>query len=476
MYKVVIDAGHGGKDNGATYEGRKEKDDVLEMAFLITNILFNCGIDTIMTRSNDTFVGLRERAEIANDIGADLFLSVHRNSSPEGNVDGVEVWINSKRPKKSEELANNVLDALLKSFDTSRGVNVGYRGDPNKDFAVNRLTNMPSALVEFGFINSDKDNKTFDENKEKIAQDVANAVLETLNTKCMPIKERTLIVKDGVWNVRAEPYGTVVGKVYAGQEYPYSSYKDNFYKIPMGYISEEGVILNDDTLRYNGNEYVKTMAQHKYYDEGHLDNYDDLIDDDNAVEDVFSEHYIKDIIENEMQQGNRESDNRVHCEYCDDFENEINCDLDCFIDNCCEWDICKGKKCGRVKKIESEHKEEKAMQTFKIKKGVWNVRKTPHDGEIVGIVYGYQVYFYEGTMQGWYKVNGGYISPVAINDTKKNRNVVTVKDGRWNVRKQPHLHSEITKVIGGKQMLEYYKLEQDFYFIDGGYLHKNCIM
>jgi len=471
MYKVVIDAGHGGYDNGATYNGRREKDDVLEMSYLITNALAECGIETIMTRSNDVFVPLGERARIANDIGADLFLSIHRNSSPDGDASGVEVWIHSNRPKGSVKLANNVLEALLKTFDDDRGVHAGYRGDITKNFAVNRLTKMPSALVEFGFINSPKDNEIFDENKEKIAKDVADAVLKTLGVKCMPVTERSLIVKDGVWNVRAEPYGTVVGKVSGGEEYNYTDYKDNFYKIPMGWISEQGVILENDGRA------IQTMATLNYNNEGHLDNYYKGMDghcdskEDNREKKPTTSHRGNRFSYDKM---NRDMDNKMksqknHGDYEENNHNHPEKVYDRYKD--------ESKDTNNDKKSMDENIKmgPQSMTTIKIKYGKWNVRKTPHSGKVTGIVYGSQVYKYSGTVQGWYKIKDGYLSPTAIDNIKNKRDVVEVKDGKWNVRKEPDLKANLVGVVGGIQMLEFYEMCNDFYKIDGGYIHKNSV-
>ena len=92
---VCIDAGHGGTDAGAINNNRYEKDDTLKIAKLIEKYLKEQGIKTVMTRTNDTYVSLRERCKIANKKRADLFISIHRNSAEQGN--GVEIWTNSKK-------------------------------------------------------------------------------------------------------------------------------------------------------------------------------------------------------------------------------------------------------------------------------------------------------------------------------------------------------------------------------------------
>ena len=90
-YKVIIDAGHGGADFGATYNGRKEKDDNLDLALAVGNILSQNGIDVVYTRTTDVYQTPFEKAALANEANADFFISFHRNSSPESNqYEGVE--------------------------------------------------------------------------------------------------------------------------------------------------------------------------------------------------------------------------------------------------------------------------------------------------------------------------------------------------------------------------------------------------
>ena len=90
-YKVVVDAGHGGEDPGAVYEGRREKDDTLRLALAVGEILENSGINVIYTRTEDVYQTPFQKAQIANAENADFFISIHRNSSPEPNqYSGVE--------------------------------------------------------------------------------------------------------------------------------------------------------------------------------------------------------------------------------------------------------------------------------------------------------------------------------------------------------------------------------------------------
>ena len=84
--KVILDAGHGGSDPGATYYGRQEKTDALNLTLAIGNLLSQQGVDVVYTRVNDTYQTPFEKADIANNSGADYFVSIHRNAMPVPNT------------------------------------------------------------------------------------------------------------------------------------------------------------------------------------------------------------------------------------------------------------------------------------------------------------------------------------------------------------------------------------------------------
>ena len=176
--QVVIDPGHGGKDIGAEYNGRYEKDDNLAIALLVDEKLREMGIDSVLTRNKDKQISLEKRCGIANRKQAQLFVSLHRNSA-EG-AKGVEIWISSEKPESDEALAHNILNGLDEAgISQNRGVKSGYaRGDGN--YYVNSHTDMPSCLVELGFINSETDNALFDEKINDYAQAIADSIAKTL--------------------------------------------------------------------------------------------------------------------------------------------------------------------------------------------------------------------------------------------------------------------------------------------------------
>ncbi len=109
---IVIDAGHGGSDPGAVYNGRREKDDNLRLALAVGNLLEQRGYNVVYTRTEDVFDTPGEKARIANRSGADYFVSFHRNSSPYANTySGVETLVYTDSGVRGE-LARSVNEQL----------------------------------------------------------------------------------------------------------------------------------------------------------------------------------------------------------------------------------------------------------------------------------------------------------------------------------------------------------------------------
>ena len=114
-YSIMLDAGHGGRDPGAVYEGRQEKDDTLQLTLAIGEILQNHDIDVEYTRTTDIYESPYEKAMEANNAGVDFFVSIHRNSYPTDNtVSGVETLVYDKsgiKLKMAEDI-NEQLEAI----------------------------------------------------------------------------------------------------------------------------------------------------------------------------------------------------------------------------------------------------------------------------------------------------------------------------------------------------------------------------
>lgn len=175
---VVIDPGHGGKDAGAEYNGRLEKNDNLEISTRVSQILKDNGIRVAMTRDDDSFISLEKRVKTANFRKAKLYISLHRNSAE--NAKGVEIWVSSNADDEEIFLASQILNELSDAgISQNRGVKKGYaQGDG--DYYVNKYSRMSSCLVELGFINSQIDNDLFDENIDSYSRAISEAILEAL--------------------------------------------------------------------------------------------------------------------------------------------------------------------------------------------------------------------------------------------------------------------------------------------------------
>lgn len=173
-YTVYLDAGHGGYDNGASDGNRREKNDTLRLALAVGEILQNNGIDVGYTRVEDVYDSPLRKAQIANEAGADLFVSFHRNAAEYRNqYNGVQTLIFDNSGVK-KQMADAINEALAEVGFKNIGTEV------RRDLAVLRRTKMPALLVEAGFIDSDTDNAIFDENFDDMAQAIAYAILNTL--------------------------------------------------------------------------------------------------------------------------------------------------------------------------------------------------------------------------------------------------------------------------------------------------------
>jgi N-acetylmuramoyl-L-alanine amidase len=215
---IVLDPGHGGKDGGAT--GRRyrtrEKEMALKLALKVKNILEDNGIRIIMTRSDDRFIPLEKRSDVANRSGADLFVSIHINASRSRSLGGFECYFLSnatddnaralealensslklgesataersnqldktlwdmsltENRMESSELAGHICDSV------GRNVAMSNRGIRTARFYVLKYTNIPAVLVEAGYISNRYEETKIRDPKflDSMAGAVANGILE----------------------------------------------------------------------------------------------------------------------------------------------------------------------------------------------------------------------------------------------------------------------------------------------------------
>lgn len=186
-----------------------------------------------------------EKASIANEAGGDYFISFHRNSSPsENQYEGVEVLVYDKTGIKYE-MAENIVGALGALGFREIGVKA------RADLTVLRRTKMPALLIETGFLNSDGDNRLFDEKFEAIATAIAEAILGTLNEETVeaPVYYR---VQTGAFRSRENADRMLYQLDDRG--YPaFLLFENGLYKVQVGaYLQLGNAISMEQRLRDEG--------------------------------------------------------------------------------------------------------------------------------------------------------------------------------------------------------------------------------
>jgi N-acetylmuramoyl-L-alanine amidase len=212
--RIVIDAGHGGHDSGTLgVDGIEEKDVVLDVALRLGKLLHDrLGSEIIYTRSDDTFIPLETRTAIANKAQADLFLSIHANSSSDESARGVETYYlnfttspdaletaareNAVSDQSIHQLSDLVKKIALKdkiaesrefASDVQQSLYGGLqrgnsglkdRGVKKAPFVVLIGANMPSILAEISFVTNEKDAKRLrePEYRERVAESLYKGV------------------------------------------------------------------------------------------------------------------------------------------------------------------------------------------------------------------------------------------------------------------------------------------------------------
>jgi N-acetylmuramoyl-L-alanine amidase len=214
--RIVIDAGHGGHDDGTIGpHGVLEKDVVLDVALRVAKLVQEkMGAEVVLTRSDDTFIPLRDRTDIANERKADLFLSIHANSSPAPEVAGTETFylnfsnaagsldvaarenagsdktvgelkdliqsitLNDKI-EESHTFAQNIQNAIQAQAERSNAA-AHNRGVKRAPFVVLIGASMPSVLAEIGFLSNSRDesNLAKPEYRQKVAEALYRGLLQ----------------------------------------------------------------------------------------------------------------------------------------------------------------------------------------------------------------------------------------------------------------------------------------------------------
>jgi len=222
--RIVIDPGHGGHDTGTIGPtGMMEKDLCLDVALRLGKLIRQKlpGADIVYTRSDDTFIPLEERTDIANEAKADLFISIHANSSPDRDARGVETYYlnlkgspeamevaarenvsaleniheledlvkkitRTEKIDESKELAADVQDSLSRRMQKAAKP-VKNRGVRKAPFVVLIGADMPSILTEISFLSNPSDEQLLKkpEHRQRVAEGLFagfTAYLQSLNS------------------------------------------------------------------------------------------------------------------------------------------------------------------------------------------------------------------------------------------------------------------------------------------------------
>lgn len=176
---VVIDAGHGGKDSGAiSLTGRYEKNFTLPVVLKIQALLEQePNIDFVLTRSDDSYPTLPDRVKIANDLNADVFVSIHGNSTDSAvSPSGTEMYYSRTSSLSLAQIVHKHVVAALGLSD---------RGIHQKSLHVTRETKMPAILIEAGYLSSPKDEALMytDAFQEQLAEAVVAGIKEYLGVE-----------------------------------------------------------------------------------------------------------------------------------------------------------------------------------------------------------------------------------------------------------------------------------------------------
>lgn len=179
MKKLVIDLGHGGYDPGAVGKGGiKESEVVLKIGKYLDTMLKEVDLDVKFTRMSDMYVSLSDRVKLANNFGADYFLSIHVNSSSDNSVRGVEVWKYNSDDKYLNEFCISLCNDISSIFNIrNRGLKLSKR------LYVLKNTSMKAALLEVDFISNNYCEKALnnEDNIKAIARVIKYNVLKLYN-------------------------------------------------------------------------------------------------------------------------------------------------------------------------------------------------------------------------------------------------------------------------------------------------------
>lgn len=172
---VVIDAGHGGHDDGMKINEFSEKEIVASIAKKIKKNNTNSNIIIHLTRTEDRFISLQDRVKYINNIKPNLVISLHVNGNKNKEASGVELYISPKNTMY--ETSKKIADDLNSRFITNH--NLKSRGVKNASFMLLKESEYPSITLELGFLSNENDRKYLTDQNEQ--EKIATTILETIS-------------------------------------------------------------------------------------------------------------------------------------------------------------------------------------------------------------------------------------------------------------------------------------------------------
>ena len=268
-YKVFIDPGHGGVDNGAVQNGVLEDEINLQISKKIEAKLKAKGVEVKMSRYDDTYLSLTDRTYMANKEGSDVFVSIHQNSATNSSAKGIETYYYSTR-QDSKELATDIQNDLIQA------TNATDRGVKTANYAVIKTASMSSSLVECGFISNptEAQNLSSSSYQDKVAEGIVNGIMDYLNnnvilnnsgtqkpgdsTTTETVQTGTVKVSNSL-NVRsgAGTNYSVLGSLSNGAKVEIVGTSGSWYKIKYGsgygYVSKDYVTVSSSSNNSSSN-------------------------------------------------------------------------------------------------------------------------------------------------------------------------------------------------------------------------------
>ena len=222
MATIILDAGHGGNDLGDAYGNRFEKNDNLRLTLAVGEELEKYGYQVEYTRITDMYLSQFDRVDIANNIGGDFLLTIHRVVGELPLSEGGLGFYVNERGGVAEEAAVNIADALFPLGFCNYSIEV------RSELPILSRTNMPALMLGIGYMNSEADNQFFDDRLNDIAAAIALGIYNTI-----PVEN---------FNNFSIPYTGFTVTDYNGNTMNYTV----FYGVQIGLFSEYN---NAETLR-----------------------------------------------------------------------------------------------------------------------------------------------------------------------------------------------------------------------------------